>query len=132
MNAPQNLSHKPIIAVNDYDKIDGIYSTSTDAKAISIGEAQYDNTQISLKVWRNTGSQWSRQSEELPLHRVIDLCRLLVSSISAPGGITTTLNETVVQADRVIEIDDYYANNQVMLDAKLSELKILLNKLSHI
>lgn len=28
---------------------------------------------ISAKVWRHTGGKWSRQSEELPLHRVIDL-----------------------------------------------------------
>lgn len=132
MNAPTHLKHKPIIAVNDYDKIDGIYSKNTDAKAISIGEAQYDSSQISLKVWRNTGSQWSRQSEELPLHRVVDLCRLLVSSISAPGGIKTSLKETVIEPNRITEIDSYYASNQRILDSKLSELKILLNNLSHI
>ena len=33
---------------------------------------------ISAKVWRYTGEKWSRQSEELPLHRVIDLAILIV------------------------------------------------------
>ena len=31
---------------------------------------------ISAKVWRYTGEKWSRQSEELPLHRVLDLAIL--------------------------------------------------------
>ena len=31
---------------------------------------------ISAKVWRHTGEKWSRQSEELPLHRVLDLAIL--------------------------------------------------------
>jgi hypothetical protein len=32
---------------------------------------------ISAKVWRHTGEKWSRQSEELPLHRVLDLAILV-------------------------------------------------------
>ena len=28
---------------------------------------------ISAKIWRYTGEKWSRQSEEIPLHRAIDL-----------------------------------------------------------
>lgn len=32
---------------------------------------------ISAKVWRYTGEKWSRQSEELPLHRVLDLAVLI-------------------------------------------------------
>lgn len=32
---------------------------------------------ISAKVWRYTGEKWSRQSEELPLHRVLDLAILI-------------------------------------------------------
>ena len=33
---------------------------------------------ISAKVWRNTSGKWSRQSEELPLHRVLDLVILVL------------------------------------------------------
>lgn len=32
---------------------------------------------LSAKVWRYTGEKWSRQSEELPIHRVFDLASLL-------------------------------------------------------
>ena len=30
MNSPKHLSHKPIISVNDYDKIDALYADKTD------------------------------------------------------------------------------------------------------
>lgn len=32
---------------------------------------------ISAKVWRHTGGKWSGLSEELPMHRVIDLVILV-------------------------------------------------------
>ena len=32
---------------------------------------------VSAKVWRYTGEKWSRQSEELPVHRVLDLALLI-------------------------------------------------------
>jgi len=41
-----------------------------------LGLAQWNDrgkVDISAKVWRYTGEKWSRQSEELPLHRVLDL-----------------------------------------------------------
>ena len=49
---------------------------------------------ISAKVWRHTGEKWSRQSEELPLHRVLDLailtCRAMLyfreEAYRHPGG----------------------------------------------
>jgi len=37
--------------------------------------------ELSAKVWRHTGEKWSRQSEELPLHRVIDLAILVCRTI---------------------------------------------------
>lgn len=76
---PTNLKHQPIIAVNDYDKVDGKYAGETDAKALTLGNAQWDRNDISAKVWRYEETKWSRQSEELPLHRVIDLATLIVS-----------------------------------------------------
>ena len=81
MEAPQHLSHKPIIAVNGYDKIDGQFVGNTDVVALSIGFAQYDENDISAKVWRykKESKRWSRQSEELPLHRTIDLCILTIA-----------------------------------------------------
>ena len=76
MNIPTTLKHKPVIAVEDYEAIDEHRFPGTDAKGLSLGLAQWNDRgklDISAKVWRHTGGKWSRQSEELPLHRVLDL-----------------------------------------------------------
>lgn len=52
----------------------------TDAKGLSLDLAQCNdrgNVDISAKVRRYTGEKWSRQSEELPLHRVLDPALLI-------------------------------------------------------
>lgn len=91
MESPKHLSHHPIISVNDYDKIDALYANSTDVKALSIGIAQYDVSEISLKVWRHTDKKWSRQSEELPIHRNLDLSILFLAALST--GCVSTLSQ---------------------------------------
>jgi hypothetical protein len=86
MEIPNHLKHKPIIRLEEYSLIDGIYDAAkTDARGMSIGLAQWNNTtqkDLSAKVWRYTSGKWSRQSEELPLHRVFDLASLVCASIS--------------------------------------------------
>jgi hypothetical protein len=80
MKIPTSLKHKPVIVSEDYGNIDGRYAYKTDAKGLSLGLAQWNDrgkVDISAKVWRYTGEKWSRQSEELPLHRVIDLAILV-------------------------------------------------------
>lgn len=80
MNIPTNLKHKPVIVAEHYDHIDGRTAYQTDAKGLSLGLAQWNdrgNVDISAKVWRYTGEKWSRQSEELPMHRIIDLAILI-------------------------------------------------------
>jgi len=81
---PVTLKHKPVITVEDYENIDGRTAYKTDAKGLSLGLAQWNDrgkVDISAKVWRYTGEKWSRQSEELPLHRVMDLAILICESI---------------------------------------------------
>lgn len=80
MNIPTTLKHKPVIVCENYENVDGKYAYDSDAKGISLGLAQWNDrgkVDISAKVWRHTGGKWSRQSEELPLHRVIDLAILV-------------------------------------------------------
>lgn len=80
MDIPVNLKHKPVIVAEDYEKIDGRAAPQSEAKALSLGLAQWNDrgrVDASVKVWRFTGEKWSRQSEELPPHRVLDLCLLL-------------------------------------------------------
>lgn len=76
MKIPTTLKHKPVIVSENYENVDGRYAYNTDAKGLSVGLAQWNDrgkVEISAKVWRHTGEKWSRQSEEMPLHRVLDL-----------------------------------------------------------
>lgn len=79
MKIPTALKHKPVIVAEDYSRIDGRAAYDTDAQGLSLGLAQWNDrgkVEASAKVWRYTGEKWSRQSEELPLHRVLDLAIL--------------------------------------------------------
>ena len=96
MNIPTTLKHKPVFVAEAYDHIDGRTAYDTDAKGLSLGLAQWNDrgqVDISAKVWRHTGEKWSRQSEELPMHRVLDLAILILQanayvreSYRLPGG----------------------------------------------
>lgn len=80
MNIPTTLKHHPVIVSDNYEQVDGRRAGHSDAKGLSLGLAQWNDrgkVEISAKVWRYTGERWSRQSEELPLHRVLDLALLI-------------------------------------------------------
>lgn len=80
MKIPTTLKHKPVIVSDDYERVDGRCAYNSDAKGLSLGLAQWNDrgkVDISAKVWRHTGEKWSRQSEEMPLHRVLDLAILV-------------------------------------------------------
>ena len=84
MKIPTELKHKPVIVTEDYESIDGRFAGKSDAKGLSLGLAQWNDrgkVDISAKVWRYTGEKWSRQSEELPIHRVLDLCILITRAM---------------------------------------------------
>lgn len=128
MNAPNNLKHKPIIAVNDYQsKHENI--GGSDAEALSIGFSQWDSTEISAKVFRYI-NQWSPQSEELPLHRVIDLCILTISSFIHRNSTKsfTSLQEEVVDQNGIKKIKEHYENNKSTIDPKIQELKKVIDE----
>lgn len=130
MTTPTHLAHKPIVSVDDYSQHDGIYANNTDVQSLSIGQAQYDCNEISAKVFRHIGNKWSRQSEELPLHRIFDLSSLILKSIlisaNAPTP-STTLNVSVINPNELYEILAYYKANKNILLPKLRELQVLLD-----
>lgn len=133
MKSPQHLTHKPIISVNDYDQIDGQYFRNTDARALSIGCSTWDKNQISLKIWRKAGERWSRQSEELPIHRCLDLAILFLASLKKDKNLpypTCSLQLTIDNEDLFDEIRSFYENseNKKHIDARLNELRNLLNE----
>jgi hypothetical protein len=90
---PLHLKHRPFFML-PYEPFDGRYARNTDAKYLSIGHAQWRSNEdpypISAKVWRYPDNKWSRMSEELPLHRVIDLCILMTEALFARQGRVAT------------------------------------------
>ncbi len=97
---PTHLSHKPIIACNYSNIID-----SEDTKYLSIGRAQYDQQSASVKAFRHSGTRWSRQSEEVPIHRLGYMMQLLLSAIrlSQTDGppLQTALREEIIYAEEL-------------------------------
>ena len=85
ISPPEGLKHKPMFIL-PYREYDGPYAGESDCMFLSLGWAQYDPRSASLKTWRHTGDKWSRQSEELPLHRAVDAVILLASAIGAMAG----------------------------------------------
>jgi hypothetical protein len=131
---PTHLQHRPIIAADNYNRNDGQYANDTDAESLSIGIAQWTNNEndISAKVFRYDyeNQKWSPQSEELPLHRVIDLCTLTLASFitteQSPMPITN-LGESILATENLQMIQEYYQQNSEMLLLKIRELERLIN-----
>jgi hypothetical protein len=77
---PLWLKHSPSFMM-PYAPFDGPYIGESDAKYLSVGRAQWRSAaapdDVSAKIWRHSGDKWSRMSEELPLHRLVDLCIFL-------------------------------------------------------
>ena len=133
--------HKPIVSVSNYDRIDGRYAHDTDAKALSLGFAQYnklgtprDQREISLKIWRRDKRGWKRMSEEMPIHRNLDLSILFIKTliegynqqsflVSPEQKLTSHPQNGSIQ-----EIMDYYEKNKSFLEPRLKELKRLLEE----
>lgn len=129
MNIPDYLSHYPIVGV-DYEKKD---SSAGDAKFLSLGLATWAKgyKDYSAKVFRlsnegEPGERWSRQSEELPLWRVLDLATLLVSQIR---NIKSSLEEEQVSGDDAYaELQSFLKENYGEYMPRLMELKRLLTE----
>jgi hypothetical protein len=126
---PKHLKHKPILVADSYDNKDGQYAGQTDCKALSIGKAQWDNSEISAKIWRHSGKRWSRQSEEMPLHRCFDLCILALSAYLQDGSNynKTNLEEEIIDNHAFADIRKYIEGNRHLM-SRIGELKRVLDK----
>lgn len=143
MKIPAHLKHKPIIQVENYDRIDGPYADDTDAMGLSVGIAQWNGpgrTEISAKVWRNTGEKWSRQSEELPLHRVIDLATLICITMdySKNGRLSSSDDFSVTRSADNADLNHHIElmkkelkENHENLDKSLERLSLELKRLGY-
>ena len=86
---PDNAKHKAVFAL-PYEEFDGPYAGKSDCKYLTVGWAQYDPGMVSVKTLRHSGERWSRQSEELPVHRAVDAVLLLAYCVfkSSEQGVT--------------------------------------------
>lgn len=128
MDTPKNPKHKSIVLVRKYAENDGKYKNDTDAMSLSIGLAQWENSEndISAKVFRRKNGKWLRQSEELPIHRVLDLSILIISSLNINaknGKQLTSLKEEVVNAENLIFIQDNFQKDRENLTQRIEELE---------
>ena len=86
----KGLRHRPVVLL-PYAAHDGPYDAHTDCRYISIGWAQYDPRKLSVKTLRRPSDKdrkrsWSRQSEELPLHRCVDATLLIAETVAQIKG----------------------------------------------
>ena len=137
---PEGLQHKPIVGVDNYPQYDGLYKDISDAKALSVGIAQWDYEEengikdISAKVFRHNGERWSRQSEELPLHRCFDLCILIVQALqkSTKGNFFETkdcIEPRIINEKELNLIKCYYEKyKDEFLQDKMQNLNTLLER----
>lgn len=159
MNIPMDLKHKPVIISEDYNLIDGRNAGKSEAKGLSLGLAQWNDrgkVEISAKIWRHTGNKWSRQSEEIPLHRVIDLAILIcrtkiffselyhksrkdyknypkIDRIGMQGG---AMNVSVAQENPMLEedirlFDECLHKDDELIGERLKTLSSLLKELGY-
>ena len=127
MKIPRYLSHYPIVGV-DYEEKD---AHAGDAKFLSLGLATWAKgyKDYSAKVFRLThegedGEKWSRQSEELPLWRVLDLAILLVAQIQ---NVQSSLHEEMIGSEEEHEeLKAFLRENYKEYMPRLMELKRLL------
>lgn len=132
---PEHLKHKPIYAINEYERVDGHYRGDTDVVGISLGAAQWSESETipSVKVWRRKNGKYSRQSEETTLTRALDLATLIVNvlnktykgvpfvSVNSIFG-NLQIEEVVTHADKQIELEEYLNQHKSDIEAHVNLL----------
>ena len=121
--APMWRSHWPVLSV-DYEQTDADAGYG-DAIFMDIGQSTWDKKDLSAKLWRwaDMGKRWSRQSEELPLSRVLDLA-ILVSA--AATGKQSALQEFFQREEQKDNMQAFLTENMQVLGPKLDELRRIL------
>lgn len=140
---PQHLSHKPVFAL-PYQAFDGPYAGKTDVRYISVGIAQYDPEEVTVKTMRFVGSKWTRQAEELPLHRPVDMTLFLAKAVfdsqdgivNIPAGtLDNQTSQIIISQEDTRDPGQMHCYNAAIkrvgpgLQNRLNELRDLLNDL---
>lgn len=125
---PMGLAHKPIIACN-YE--DACPDDDDDARFISVGRAQYNNNQASVKIFRHSEKRWSRQSEEVPIFRLGYMMQMLLTAIlhlqeNDDKTFQTNLNEEIIDPEALNFLREEVRSNRAYLKESFGEIRALL------
>jgi hypothetical protein len=127
---PQHLQHTPVVAA-DYQKL--IESQKqrdySDPKFLSIGHAQYNSKECSVKMFRKTvsGRRWSRQSEEVPIQRLPYMMAMLLSAIYHVQNPETSGSCSRLNEDVVVPEDMSFIESQLQKRNGVNRLKMVCN-----
>ena len=121
--APEGRTHHPVLTV-DYQKIDADAGYG-DALFMDIGKSTWNKEDFSAKIWRRTYNQgrWSRQSEELPLSRALDLA-ILISSVATEKS--SSLQYFYQREKEKENLRDFLMENMLTFGPKFDELRRIL------
>ena len=129
---PTDKAHKPIIACNYRMVNPDDYS---DALYISVGRAQYNRNNASVKIFRHTGKQWSRQSEEIPIQRLGYMMEMLLVTIlhcqrSEDESFRSELLEEIIAPEDLDFLRDQIMANRHSIRVSLNRIKSLIEEIN--
>ena len=132
---PVHLGHKPVLAC-DYQEINKALGCPDydDPKFISVGHAQWDADDLSVKIFRRGSSgRWSRQSEEVPVQRLPFMMAMLLAAIyrvqHPTEGKISLIGESVVAPQDLDLMKEQLKNWSVSLATGLKMVKDILNRI---
>ncbi len=134
---PQHLRHKPVVAM-DYQELIKFKKRKDyiDPKFLSVGHAQYNFEECSVKVFRKAvnANRWSRQSEEVPIQRLPYMMAMLLAAIyrvqnPKESGSCSRLNEEVVAPEDMAFIEAQLREWGGLIEDGLRLVQELLGKL---
>ncbi|WP_345951292.1 DUF6530 family protein [Mucilaginibacter sp. PAMB04274] len=132
--APMHLTHKPVIATVDARTLDDPEHDGswTDVRSLSIGKAQWDDPDVfSVKIWRSVDGRWTRQSEEVPLHRALDLAILVIDALIEERSGTFMghhLHPVIVAPNSLEELHEFIRDNRGILTERIIEINSLIRE----
>lgn len=127
----EHLKHRAIISTVNYRLMDGPYPAgSTDTRALSLGKSTWEPAECSAKVWRHNGHKWKRASEDIPMHRALDLTILILSAMLAEKEDYTNhfLDLEIVDHASLPQLQTYLEQQKPHLEERLHEIRLLLKK----
>ncbi len=128
---PTWLSHKPIIA-SRYENINP--DDYDDAKYLSVGRAQYNSNEVSVKIFRHSGNRWSRQSEEVPIQRIGYMLEMFLVAIlhcqnNDDVDFHSELMEEVISPQDIDFLREQIRNNRHSIFDTLNRVRALIDEI---